>query len=97
LGKRNEKQMYKKGNKSEKKTRGESYSVLKKKTNNNNNNNKICKKWQFWKKRKTTKLDYQPAQYWRNKFDKDNFLKKYIGEFFFLKKNYKAKFSTSLI
>ena len=46
LGKRNEKKMYKKGNKSEKKTRGESYSVLKKKTkNNNNNNNKICKKW----------------------------------------------------
>jgi hypothetical protein len=46
LGKRNEKKMYKKGNKSEKKTRGESYSVLKKKTknNNNNNNNKICKK-----------------------------------------------------
>ena len=40
--------MYKKGNKSGKKTRGESYSVLKKKTNNNNNynnyNNKICKK-----------------------------------------------------
>ena len=38
--------MYKKGNKSEKKTRGESYSVLKKKTKNNinNNNNKICKK-----------------------------------------------------
>ena len=31
--------MYKKENKSEKKTRGESYSVLKKKTNNNNNNN----------------------------------------------------------
>jgi hypothetical protein len=31
LGKRNEKQMYKKGNKSGKKTRGESYSVLKKK------------------------------------------------------------------
>ena len=76
-----QKQMYKKGNKSEKKTRGESYSVLKKKTKNNNNN-KICKKWQFWKKRKTTKLDYQPAQYWRNKFDKDNFKKKYIGEFF---------------
>ena len=76
--------MYKKGNKSGKKTRGKSYSVLKKKTkNNNNNNNKICKKWQFWKKkRKTTKLYYQPAQYWRNKFDKDNFLKKYIGEFF---------------
>ena len=77
LGKRNEKKMYKKGNKSEKKTREESYSVLKRKTNNNNNNNnnnnKICKKWQFWKKRKTTKLDYQSAQYWRNKFDKDNF------------------------
>lgn len=36
------KKMYKKGNKSEKKTRGESYSVLKKKTKNNNN--KICKK-----------------------------------------------------
>lgn len=37
--------MHKKGNKSEKKTRGESCSVLKKKTkNNNNNNNKICKK-----------------------------------------------------
>ena len=86
--------MYKKENKSEKKTRGESYSVLKKKTKKNNK--KICKKWQFWKKRKTTKLDYQPAQYWRNKFDKDNFLKKYIGEFF-LKKNYKAKFSTNLI
>jgi hypothetical protein len=31
LGKRNEKQMYKKGNKSEKKICGESYSVLKKK------------------------------------------------------------------
>jgi len=31
LGKRNEKKMYKKGNKSEKKTRGESYNVLKKK------------------------------------------------------------------
>ena len=31
--------MYKKENKSEKKTRGENYSVLKKKTNNNNNNN----------------------------------------------------------
>jgi len=31
--------------KAKKKTRGESYSVLKKKTkNNNNNNNKICKK-----------------------------------------------------
>jgi len=90
LGKRNEKQMYKKGNKSGKKTRGESYSVLKKKTkNNNNNNNKICKKWQFWKKRKTTKLDYQPAQYWRNKFDKDNFFKKYIGEFFLYKKTTK--------
>ena len=29
--------------------------------------------------KKTTKLDYQSAQYWRNKFDKDNFLKKYIG------------------
>jgi len=22
------------------------------------------------------KLDYQPAQYWKDKFDKDNFLKK---------------------
>jgi len=32
LGKRNEKKMYKKENKSEKKTCGESYSVLKKKT-----------------------------------------------------------------
>jgi hypothetical protein len=32
LGKRNEKKMYKKGYKSEKKTCGESYSVLKKKT-----------------------------------------------------------------
>ena len=41
------------------------------------------------KKKKTTKLDYQPAQYWRNKFDKDNFLKKYIGEFFFKKKTTK--------
>ena len=30
--------------KAKKKTRGESYSVLKKKTKNNNNNNKICKK-----------------------------------------------------
>jgi hypothetical protein len=36
------KKMYKKGNKSGKKTCGESYSVLKKKTKNNNN--KICKK-----------------------------------------------------
>ena len=80
------KKCIKKETKAKKKTRGESYSVLKKKKNNNNNNNKICKKWQFWKKRKTTKLDYQPAQYWRNKFDKDNFLKKYIGEIFFLKK-----------
>jgi hypothetical protein len=41
LGKRNEKKMYKKGNKSGKKTRGESYSVLKK---------------------KTKKLNFQPAQ-----------------------------------
>jgi len=41
LGKRNEKKMYKKGNKSEKKTRGESYNVLKK---------------------KTKKLNFQPAQ-----------------------------------
>ena len=50
------KKMYKKGNKSGKKTRGKSYSVLKKKTkNNNNNNNKICKKWQFWKKKKNYK------------------------------------------
>jgi len=32
LGKRNEKKMYKKENKSGKKTRGENYSVLKKKT-----------------------------------------------------------------
>jgi len=24
------------------------------------------------------KLDYQPAQYWKNKFNKDNFLKKYV-------------------
>jgi len=24
------------------------------------------------------KLDYQPAQYWKNKFDKDNFFKKYV-------------------
>jgi hypothetical protein len=36
LGKRNEKQMYKKGNKREKKTRGENYSVLKKKIKNLN-------------------------------------------------------------
>ena len=41
LGKRNERKIYKKENKSGKKTRGESYSVLKKKTKNNN---KICKK-----------------------------------------------------
>jgi hypothetical protein len=41
LGKRNEKQMYKKGNKSGKKTHEESYSVLKK---------------------KTKKLNFQPAQ-----------------------------------
>jgi len=42
LGKRNEKKMYKKGNKSKKKkTRGESYNVLKK---------------------KTKKLNFQPAQ-----------------------------------
>ena len=33
--------MYKKGNKSGKKTRGESYSILKKKTKNNNNNKNI--------------------------------------------------------
>ena len=54
MGKRNEKQMYKKGNKSGKKTRGESYSVLKKKTkNNNNNNNKIyVKNDNFGKKEK---------------------------------------------
>jgi len=74
----------KKETKAEKKTRWESYSVLKKKTKK-----KICKKWQFWKKRKTNKnnkknmwgklkLDYQLAQYWKNKFDKDNFLKKYV-------------------
>ena len=42
------------------------------------------------------KVDYQLAQYWKNKFDKDNFLKKYIGEFL-KKKNYKAKLSTNLI
>jgi hypothetical protein len=41
LGKRNGKKMYKKGNKTEKKTRGESYSILKK---------------------KTKKLNFQPAQ-----------------------------------
>jgi len=67
LGKRNERKIYKKENKSGKKTRGESYSVLKKKTknnnNNNNNNNKYVKNDNFEKKRKTTKLDYQPAQY----------------------------------
>ena len=34
LGKRNEKKMYRKGNKSEKKTRGESYSVLRKRQKN---------------------------------------------------------------
>ena len=26
------------------------------------------------------KLDYQSTQYWKNKFDKDNFLKKYTGK-----------------
>ena len=26
------------------------------------------------------KLDYQSAQYWKNKFNKDNFLKKYKGK-----------------
>ena len=45
--------MYKKGNKSEKKTRGESYTVLKKKTNNNNNNKKkYVKNDNFEKKKK---------------------------------------------
>ena len=86
MGKINEKKMYKKGNKSGKKTRGESYSVLKKmtKNNNNNNNNKICKKWQFWKKKKNIwgklKLDYQPAQFKKTNFDKDNFFNKYMGK-----------------
>ena len=40
----------KKETKAKKKTRGESYSVLKKKTNNNNN--KICKNDNFGKKEK---------------------------------------------
>jgi hypothetical protein len=81
------KKMYKKGNKSEKKTFNQlnskkikSTKIIRKK--------KICKKWQFWKKNKKRKiniwgklkLDYQPAQYWKNKFDKDNVLKKYMGK-----------------
>ena len=38
------------------------------------NKNKLKKMWG------KLKLDYQPAQYWKNKFDKDNFLKKYVGK-----------------
>jgi hypothetical protein len=38
--------------------------------------------WCF--KEKTTKLNFQPAQYEKNKFDKDNFgkksIKKHVGE-----------------
>jgi hypothetical protein len=26
------------------------------------------------------KLNSQPTQYWKNKFEKDNFLKKYMGK-----------------
>ena len=46
------KKKYKKENKSEKKTRGESYSVLKKKTKKNNNNKKYVKNDNFGKKEK---------------------------------------------
>jgi hypothetical protein len=35
------------------------------------------KKKNIWGK---LELDYQPAQHWKNKFDKDNFLKKYMGK-----------------
>jgi hypothetical protein len=58
-------------------------------------------------KKKTTKLDFQPAQYEKNKFDKYKFekksIKRHVGkhysnlQFFFQEKNYKAKLSTSSI
>jgi hypothetical protein len=41
--------------------------ILKKKKNKKNIGGKL-------------KLDYQPAQYWKNKFDKDNFLKNIYEE-----------------
>jgi hypothetical protein len=41
------------------------------------NKNKNKKK-NIWGK---LKLDYQPAQYWKNKFDKYNFFKIYMGKY----------------
>ena len=76
--------MYKKGNKSEKKTRGESYSVLKKKTKHNNKK-KYVKNDNFGKKEK---LQSQMSQLNIEEINsiKKIFKKIYIGEFFFKKK-----------
>ena len=53
-------------------------------------------------KKKTTKLNSQPAQYEKNKINKDNSKKNHVGKHCstpqcFKGKNYKAKFSTSSI
>ena len=45
-------------------------TILEKKKNKKNKKN-------IWGK---LKLDYQPAQFKKNKFDKDNFKKKYMGK-----------------
>jgi hypothetical protein len=36
---------------------------------------KNCSNQRCFKEKKTTKLNFQPAQYEKNKFDKDNFKK----------------------
>ena len=53
-------------------------TILEKKRNKKNKKN-------MWGK---LKLYYQPAQYWKNKFDKDNFLKKYVGKILQQNKNH---------
>jgi outer membrane receptor for ferric coprogen and ferric-rhodotorulic acid len=45
----------------------------------------ILEKKNIWGK---LKLDYQPTQYWKNKFNKDNFFKKIYGETLQQNKNY---------
>jgi hypothetical protein len=59
------------------------------------------KKWEKLK----LKLNFQPTQYWKNKFNKYNFKEKTCGEntvvihsiIFLTKKSYKANLSTSSI
>ena len=64
------------------KTKLSTSSIVKKKKFNKNS---FEKKRQFWKKKgkkniwEKLKLNSQPAQYWKNKFDKDN-LKNLAGK-----------------